>query len=82
MVCSLREMELREIGFTLPPGFRFHPSDHELVCHYLSKKVSDQERTMVEVDLHTQEPWELPGQPIDCAPFRFFVINLSSLMVH
>lgn len=60
MVCSLREMELREIGFTLPPGFRFHPSDHELVCHYLSKKVSDQERTMVEVDLHTQEPWELP----------------------
>ncbi|XP_042429350.1 uncharacterized protein LOC122016187 [Zingiber officinale] len=61
LICSsFREMELREIGFTLPPGFRFHPNDHELVCHYLSRKVSDQERTMVEVDLHVQEPWELP----------------------
>ncbi|CAL9780627.1 unnamed protein product [Musa acuminata subsp. burmannicoides] len=56
-------MGLRDIEFTLPPGFRFYPSDEELVCHYLYKKVineSTSEATMVEVDLHTREPWELP----------------------
>ena len=57
-------MGLRDIGSTLPPGFRFYPSDEELVCHYLYKKVANvkvYEGTMVEVDLHTREPWELPG---------------------
>ncbi|XP_065039935.1 protein ATAF2-like isoform X2 [Musa acuminata AAA Group] len=56
-------MGLREIESTLPPGFRFYPSDEELVCHYLYKKVTSErcsEGTMVEVDLHTSEPWELP----------------------
>lgn len=24
---------------TLPPGFRFHPTDQELIIHYLKKKV-------------------------------------------
>nr|GMD13945.1 NAC domain-containing protein 21/22-like [Ipomoea batatas] len=32
-------MGLRDIEATLPPGFRFYPSDEELVCHYLYKKV-------------------------------------------
>ncbi|KAJ0967574.1 hypothetical protein J5N97_024491 [Dioscorea zingiberensis] len=56
-------MGLRDIESTLPPGFRFCPSDEELVCHYLYKKVADEstsEGTMVDVDLHTCEPWELP----------------------
>ncbi|PKU80636.1 NAC domain-containing protein 100 [Dendrobium catenatum] len=56
-------MGLREIESSLPPGFRFHPSDEELVCHYLYKKVNNHkiiEGKMVEVDLHTREPWELP----------------------
>ncbi|CAM0942893.1 unnamed protein product [Alopecurus aequalis] len=59
-------MGLRDIEKTLPPGFRFYPSDEELVCHYLHAKVASQQRfagaagTMVEVDLHVHEPWELP----------------------
>lgn len=56
-------MGLREIESHLPPGFRFHPSDEELICHYLFKKVNNErndEGAMVEVDLHTSEPWELP----------------------
>ncbi|CAF2069333.1 hypothetical protein HID58_040922 [Brassica napus] len=32
-------MGLKDIGSRLPPGFRFHPSDEELVCHYLCKKI-------------------------------------------
>ncbi|CAN1292208.1 NAC domain-containing protein 21/22 [Linum perenne] len=58
-------MGLRDIGASLPPGFRFYPSDEELVCHYLSKKVSNDQHvfkgTLVEIDLHTCEPWQLPG---------------------
>ncbi|KAH7577683.1 hypothetical protein ACOSP7_001327 [Xanthoceras sorbifolium] len=56
-------MGLRDIGATLPPGFRFYPSDEELVCHYLYKKIANEELlkgTLVEIDLHTCEPWQLP----------------------
>ncbi|KAJ0970465.1 hypothetical protein J5N97_023342 [Dioscorea zingiberensis] len=57
-------MGLKDIESSLPPGFRFYPSDEELVCHYLHNKVANQKlsegTTMVDVDLHSQEPWELP----------------------
>ncbi|KAK9684965.1 hypothetical protein RND81_10G246200 [Saponaria officinalis] len=56
-------MGLRDIGATLPPGFRFYPSDEELVCHYLLKKIINENSlkgTLVEIDLHTCEPWQLP----------------------
>ncbi|TYI00671.1 hypothetical protein ES332_A11G150200v1 [Gossypium tomentosum] len=56
-------MGLRDIGATLPPGFRFYPSDEELVCHYLYKKIANEQvlkGTLVEIDLHTCEPWQLP----------------------
>ena len=58
------DMGLRDIESTLPPGFRFFPSDEELVFHYLYKKVANvkvNEGTMMEVDLHIRDPWELPG---------------------
>ncbi|XP_021891877.1 NAC domain-containing protein 100 [Carica papaya] len=47
----------------LPPGFRFHPTDEELISHYLHKKVIGMNfsaRAIGEVDLNKSEPWELP----------------------
>ncbi|KAL3574824.1 hypothetical protein D5086_022925 [Populus alba] len=47
----------------LPPGFRFHPTDEELISHYLYKKVLDinfSARAIGDVDLNKSEPWELP----------------------
>nr|AUS89420.1 NAC domain protein 6 [Sesuvium portulacastrum] len=47
----------------LPPGFRFHPTDEELITHYLSPKVHDNNfsaRAIGEVDLNKCEPWDLP----------------------
>ncbi|KAL5230310.1 hypothetical protein ABZP36_029086 [Zizania latifolia] len=48
---------------TLPPGFRFHPTDDELVGYYLKRK-SDNLKIELEVipviDLYKFEPWELP----------------------
>lgn len=47
----------------LPPGFRFHPTDEELITHYLSQKVLNSGFCAVaigEVDLNKCEPWDLP----------------------
>ncbi|CAH8391890.1 unnamed protein product [Eruca vesicaria subsp. sativa] len=49
----------------LPPGFRFHPTDEELITHYLCRKVSDNGFTgkaIVDVDLNKCEPWDLPDK--------------------
>ncbi|KAL6535976.1 hypothetical protein OROHE_012820 [Orobanche hederae] len=49
----------------LPPGFRFHPTDEELITYYLLKKVLDcnfTSRAIAEVDLNKSEPWHLPGK--------------------
>ncbi|XP_078177642.1 NAC domain-containing protein 21/22-like isoform X2 [Carex rostrata] len=54
----------------LPPGFRFHPRDDELICEYLMPKVGRKDgksalmpgllEAMVAVDLNKCEPWDLP----------------------
>nr|AEI98787.1 NAC transcription factor NAM-G1 [Triticum timopheevii subsp. timopheevii] len=47
----------------LPPGFRFHPTDEELVVHYLKKKADKAPlpvTIIAEVDLYKFDPWELP----------------------
>ncbi|KAK8963613.1 Protein CUP-SHAPED COTYLEDON 3 [Platanthera guangdongensis] len=50
--------------YGLPPGFRFHPTDEELVTFYLASKIFSGSICgvdIVEVDLNRCEPWELPG---------------------
>ncbi|KAK6927783.1 NAC domain [Dillenia turbinata] len=50
---------------TLPPGFRFHPTDEELITFYLISKISDASftaRAIADVDLNKSEPWDLPGK--------------------
>ena len=56
----------------LPPGFRFHPTDEELVIYYLKRKVNGKTiefDVINEVDLYKCEPWDLPGmllEPLLC----------------
>ncbi|KAG2304507.1 hypothetical protein Bca4012_063561 [Brassica carinata] len=48
---------------SLPPGFRFHPTDEELVAYYLDRKVNGRTielEIIPEVDLYKCEPWDLP----------------------
>ncbi|XP_065850536.1 NAC domain-containing protein 92 isoform X2 [Euphorbia lathyris] len=50
---------------TLPPGFRFHPTDEELINFYLVNKIADANftgRAVADVDLNKCEPWDLPGK--------------------
>ncbi|KAM0013737.1 putative transcription factor NAM family [Helianthus debilis subsp. tardiflorus] len=56
-----------EAELNLPPGFRFHPTDEELILHYLCRKSqSTLERLdvapsiIVDVDLYKHDPWQLP----------------------
>ncbi|GJN27520.1 hypothetical protein PR202_gb15550 [Eleusine coracana subsp. coracana] len=46
----------------VPPGFRFHPTDEELLLYYLKKKIGFEKfdlEVIREVDLNKIEPWEL-----------------------
>ncbi|KAJ8485063.1 hypothetical protein OPV22_017548 [Ensete ventricosum] len=46
----------------VPPGFRFHPTDEELVGYYLRKKVAARKidlDVIKDVDLYKIEPWDL-----------------------
>lgn len=49
----------------LPAGFRFHPTDEELIVHYLKKKITSSTNSIVsiiaDIDLYKFNPWELPG---------------------
>lgn len=49
---------------SLPPGFRFHPTDVELVKYYLKRKVLGRAikvEAIAEVDIYKYAPWDLPG---------------------
>ncbi|KAI8557764.1 hypothetical protein RHMOL_Rhmol04G0035100 [Rhododendron molle] len=49
----------------LPPGFRFHPTDEELVVHYLKKKAASAPlpvSIIAEIELYKFDPWELPAK--------------------
>lgn len=48
--------------YFLPPGFRFHPTDQELVLYYLKRKVCGLKMELdiiAEIDLYEFEPWDL-----------------------
>ncbi|CAM0883962.1 unnamed protein product [Alopecurus aequalis] len=47
----------------LPPGFRFHPTDEELVMHYLCRRCAGAPIAVpiiTEIDLYKFDPWQLP----------------------
>ncbi|XP_020254350.1 uncharacterized protein LOC109831439, partial [Asparagus officinalis] len=47
----------------LAPGFRFHPTDEELVSYYLKRKVAGlplHVDAIGEIDLYKWDPWDLP----------------------
>lgn len=46
------------------PGFRFSPTDDELISYYLKKKLEGSDKrveVIAEVEIWKHEPWDLPG---------------------
>lgn len=65
----------------LPPGFRFHPTDEELVVHYLKKKAASAPlpvAIIAEVDLYKFDPWELPGTSNSTQGIRRFKLYVQN----
>ncbi|RDY10755.1 NAC domain-containing protein 83, partial [Mucuna pruriens] len=58
----------------LPPGFRFHPTDEELVVQYLKRKVFSYPlpaSIIPEVDVCKSDPWDLPGGDLEQERYFF-----------
>lgn len=56
------------------PGFRFHPTDEELVGFYLAKKVllkkpSKIDEIISHIDIYKFDPWDLPR--------KYFLLTLN-----
>ncbi|XP_058218494.1 NAC domain-containing protein 30 [Rhododendron vialii] len=51
-----------EMESCVPPGFRFHPTEEELVGYYLKRKVNSLKidlDVIVDIDLYRMEPWDI-----------------------
>ncbi|XP_060188953.1 NAC domain-containing protein JA2L-like [Lycium barbarum] len=63
---GLQEMDpLSQLS--LPPGFRFYPTDEELLVQYLCRKVAGHDfslRIIGDIDLYKFNPWDLPSKAI------------------
>uniref|UniRef100_N1QU79 NAC domain-containing protein 29 n=1 Tax=Aegilops tauschii TaxID=37682 RepID=N1QU79_AEGTA len=49
----------------LPPGFRFHPTDEELILHYLRNRAAESPcpvSIIADVDIYKFDPWALPSK--------------------
>lgn len=69
-----------KVDQTLPAGFRFHPTDEELITCYLINKISDSNftgRAITDVDLNKCEPWDLPGIQL-----LLLLLSSSSSVLH
>ncbi|XP_010270354.1 PREDICTED: NAC domain-containing protein 104-like [Nelumbo nucifera] len=52
----------------LPPGFRFYPTDEELVVHFLYRKAAllpCHPDVIPDLDLYPYDPWELSGKALE-----------------
>ncbi|XP_062098769.1 NAC domain-containing protein 17-like [Humulus lupulus] len=54
-------------GQDWPPGFRFHPTDEELILYYLKRKICGKRlrlNVIAETDVYKWDPEELPGMSL------------------
>lgn len=64
-----------------PPGFRFHPTDEELILYWLKRKMCRQSLKLdmiAETDVYKWDPQDLPGMLIHSS---FFVSGVLGFCV-
>ncbi|KAK9734596.1 hypothetical protein RND81_04G150600 [Saponaria officinalis] len=62
-----KEAEISIAASTMFPGFRFSPTDEELILYYLKKKLDGFDKcveVIPQVDICKFEPWDLPAKSI------------------
>lgn len=74
---EVMEKMISEDEDVLLPGFRFHPTDEELVGFYLRRKVEKKIFSIdiiKHVDIYKHDPWDLPSM-IQSSSFSFLLIS-------
>lgn len=59
-----KETQMSIEASSMFPGFRFSPTDVELISYYLKKKIEGAEKfveVIPEIEICKHEPWDLPG---------------------
>ncbi|XP_042512181.1 NAC domain-containing protein 89-like isoform X2 [Macadamia integrifolia] len=67
MPLSFRDPSTSTVDTSVFPGFRFCPTDEELISYYLKRKLDGLEQSVQvipEVDICRFEPWDLPDKSI------------------
>jgi hypothetical protein len=70
--------DVDKIDDVMLPGFRFHPTDEELVGFYLKRKIQQRSlpiELIKQVDIYKYDPWDLPSKELNTlqfSPFSFF----------
>lgn len=57
----------KKSNVNLPPGFRFYPTDEELVIHFLQRKAAllpCHPDVIPDLDLYPYDPWQLEGKAL------------------
>ena len=69
-----REAQISIAASSMFPGFRFSPTDEELISYYLKNKMDGSEKSVEvipEIEIWKYEPWDLPG-------FSFLIFSYSA----
>ncbi|KAE8800533.1 NAC protein [Hordeum vulgare] len=77
-----REWQDGEAELSLPPGFRFHPTDEELVGDYLCVRAAGRTlptHVIAEVDMYRHDPCELPERALSGA--REWTVGVKKSLV-
>ncbi|GAB2214844.1 hypothetical protein Drorol1_Dr00019209 [Drosera rotundifolia] len=73
-----KEAELSIAASSTFPGFRFTPTDEELIQYYLWKKVAGDEKAVeviAELNITNFEPWDLPDKSIIKSDHEWFFFS-------
>ncbi|XP_019193017.1 PREDICTED: transcription factor JUNGBRUNNEN 1 [Ipomoea nil] len=79
-VAAAAAVEKDEDEEVILPGFRFHPTDEELVGFYLRRRVENKRisiELIKQVDIYKHDPWDLPkiGTHVGDKEWYFFCIR-------
>lgn len=65
MMSEKNDAEKSSVDEFMLPGFRFHPTDEELVGFYLKRKLQQRPlpvELIKQVDIYKYDPWDLPSE--------------------